>query len=256
MKDTPFDLTGKAALVTGGSRGLGKAMARLFAQAGADVMICSRKEEELRGAAAEIADGLTTRAEFTAADLTDRNDVRRLADEAVERLGKIDILVNNAGQNVPQPIDQIDDATWDRLVQLNLTTPMQLTRALVPAMKQRGWGRVIHISSIMALQSTPERNAYSATKAALHGTMMASALDLGPHGVTVNCIAPGPFATEMPMAILSDEQKQTLAARTAVGRWGEPDELAPTALLLASDAGRYITGTVVVVDGGATCRMF
>jgi len=256
MKNTVFDLSGRAVLVTGGSRGLGKAMCRLLAEAGADVFICSRHHDELSQAAAEIDAGLSTRVDFTAADLSRREDVRRVAEEAVERLGKIDVLINNAGRNVPQAIEQIDDATWDNLIQLNVTTPMQLTRALVPPMKQRGWGRVIHISSIMALHSTPERNAYSATKAALHGMMMAGALELGPYGVTVNAIAPGPFATEMPMSILDDDQKKALAARTALGRWGEPHELAGTALLLASDAGSYITGTVLVVDGGACARMF
>jgi NAD(P)-dependent dehydrogenase (short-subunit alcohol dehydrogenase family) len=125
---------------------------------------------------------------------------------------------------------------------------MRLTRALVPGMKQRGWGRVIHISSIMALGSTPARNAYSATKAALIGMSRASALDLGPHGVTVNCIAPGPIATEMPISILSEEQQGKLAARTALGRWAKADELMGPALLLASDAGSYITGACLVVE--------
>ena len=152
-------------------------------------------------------------------------------------MGKIDILVNNAGFNMPQAIDQIRDKDWDRLVELNLTSCMALTRALVPGMKERRWGRVIHISSIMGLVSTAGRNAYSATKAALLGLARASALDLGPFNITVNCIAPGPFATEMPMSILSPEQQAALAARTALGRWARPEELAGPALLLASEAG-------------------
>jgi NAD(P)-dependent dehydrogenase (short-subunit alcohol dehydrogenase family) len=133
---------------------------------------------------------------------------------------------------------------------------MALTRAVVPDMKRRGWGRVIHISSIMALASTPKRNAYSATKAALIGMAQASALDLGPFGITVNCLAPGPIATDMPMSILSKPQQDALAARTAMNRWGRPDELVGPALLLASDAGSYITGAVLVVDGGAVARIF
>jgi len=161
-----FDLSGRVALVTGGSRGLGKAMATIFAEAGASVVISSRHETELQAAAAEIRDKTAARAEYIAADMTSRNDVRRLADEAVERMGKIDILVNNAGFNVPQPIDQIRDEDWDRLVELNLTSCMALSRALVPGMKERRWGRVIHISSIMGLASTAGRNVYSATKAA------------------------------------------------------------------------------------------
>ena len=251
-----FDLTGRAALVTGGSRGLGKAMARAFAEQGADVFLCSRKGEELQAAAADIRSATGRRVEWLAADMTHRDEVRRLAETAVAQLGKIDMLVNNAGFNVPQAIDQIDDATWDRLVELNLTSCMALTRAIVPGMKQRRWGRVIHTSSIMGLASTAGRNVYSATKAALIGMAKASALDLGSYNITVNCLAPGPFATEMPMSILSKEQQDVLGGRTALGRWGQPEELMGPALLLASEAGSYITGAVLVVDGGATCRVF
>lgn len=256
MKNTLFDLPGRVALVTGGSRGLGKAMARIFATAGADVMICSRGEEELKTAAAEIGDGTGTRVEYLVADLTRREDVARLAETTVERLGKVDVLVNNAGSNVPQPIDEIDDETWDRLVELNLTSCMALTRALVPGMKARRWGRVIYISSIMALASAAGRSPYSATKAALIGMTKAAALDLGPYNVTVNCIAPGPFATELPMSLLSEEQKANFAERTALGRWGRPEELAGPALLLASEAGSYITGSVLLVDGGTLSKVF
>ena len=124
-----FDLTGRVALVTGGSRGLGKAMATIFAEAGAAVILSSRHETELEAAAAEIGDKTAARAEYIAADMTNRDDVRRLADEAAKRMGQIDILVNNAGFNVPQPIDQVRDEDWDRLVELNLTSCMALTRA-------------------------------------------------------------------------------------------------------------------------------
>lgn len=256
MKNPLFDLSGRAALVTGGSKGIGKAIARGFARAGADVMICSRQEDHLRSAVAEIAEGTPVRVEYAVADMSRREDVKRLADTALQRLGKVDVLVNNAGYNVPQPIDEIRDETWDGLVELNLTSCMALTRALAPGMKQRRWGRVIHISSIMGLASTAQRSAYSATKAALLGLARAAALDLGPFGITVNCIAPGPIATEMPMSILSDRQKADFSGRTALGRWARPEELAGPALLLASEAGSYITGAVLVVDGGATIKVF
>jgi NAD(P)-dependent dehydrogenase (short-subunit alcohol dehydrogenase family) len=251
-----FDLTGRVALVTGGSRGLGKAMATIFAQSGAAVLISSRHEDELQAAAAEIHAATAARVEYLATDMTCRDDVHRLAAAALDRLGKVDILVNNAGANLPQAIDQIRDEDWDRLVELNLTSCMMLSRDLVPGMKQRRWGRIIHISSIMGLASTAGRNVYSATKAALVGMAKASALDLGAFNITVNCLAPGPFATEMPMSILSPEQQNALAARTAVNRWGRPEELAGPALLLASEAGSYITGTVLVVDGGALAKVF
>jgi NAD(P)-dependent dehydrogenase (short-subunit alcohol dehydrogenase family) len=149
----------------------------------------------------------------------------------------VDILISNAGWNICAPVEEIRDEDWNTLLELNVTSSMVLTRALAPGMKERRWGRILYTSSIVALVSTPERVAYSTTKAALHGMVKANALQLGPHGITVNCIAPGPFATEMPMRILSKEQKQRFATRTAVGRWGQPPEIAPAALLLASDAG-------------------
>jgi NAD(P)-dependent dehydrogenase (short-subunit alcohol dehydrogenase family) len=256
MNNPLFDLTGKIALVTGGSKGLGKAMARAFAEAGADVVISSRHEDELRTALPDIRSGTEARGEYLVADMSRRDDVRRLADEALKRMGRVDILVNNAGSNNPQPIDQIGDADWDHILELNLTSCMALTRALVPQMKSRRWGRVIHISSIMALASKEGRNAYSATKAALIGMARASALDLGQYNITVNCLAPGPFLTDLPGSLLSDEEKQVFASRTALGRWGDPRELAGPALMLASEAGSYITGAVLVVDGGTLCKTF
>jgi len=256
MSSPLFDLTGRVALVTGGSKGLGKAMARGFAEAGADVVISSRHDDELRAAAAEITAGLKTRCVTIVADMTDRKDVARLAAEAQKAFGHVDILVNNAGSNNPQQIDQITDDSWDRIVELNLTSCMALSRALAPGMKERKWGRIIHISSIMGLASKEGRNSYSATKSALIGLARASALDLGEQNITVNCIAPGPFLTDLPGKMLSDEEKQVFARRTALGRWGNPRELAGPALLLASEAGSYITGQVLVVDGGCLIKTF
>ena len=256
MKGTIFDLSGRSALVTGGSKGLGKAMARGFAEAGADVAICSRHEDELRRAAAEIVDGTKANCHHLVADMSRRGEADRLAEWALEAMGKVDILVNNAGANRPQAIDAITDQVWDQIVELNLTSCMALSRALIPQMRERKWGRVIHISSIMGLGSKAERDSYSATKFALHGLAKASALDVGADNVTVNCIAPGPFATDMPGLLLTDEQKQTFAEGTALGRWGQPDELVGPALLLASEAGSYITGEVLVVDGGGLSKIF
>ena len=256
MKNSIFDLSGRVALVTGGSRGIGFAIARGFARAGADLFLCSRKEETLVEAAGRLGDETGVRVEYTVADMSSRDDVNRTAQTAAERFGHVDILVNNAGWNIPQAIDEIRDEDWDYVVELNLSGVMTMTRALAPGMKERGWGRIIHISSIMGLGSTATRNVYSATKAALIGMCRATALDLGRSGITVNCIAPGPIATEMPMSILSKEQQDAFSRRTAAGRWGKPDELAGPALLLASDAGSYITGTTLVVDGGVMANVF
>jgi NAD(P)-dependent dehydrogenase (short-subunit alcohol dehydrogenase family) len=251
-----FDLSDRVALVTGGSKGLGKAMARGFAECGANVVISSRHETELKAAAHEIAGGTQSNVAHFVADMTQRGDVAKLAKHALGAFGRVDILVNNAGSNTPQAIDKITDEAWDRIVELNLTSCMALTRALVPQMKERRWGRIIHISSIMGLSSKEERNAYSATKSALLGLARASALDLGAFGITVNCLAPGPFLTDLPGSLLSNEQKQVFADRTALGRWAEPRELAGPALLLASEAGSYITGAVLVVDGGSIVKTF
>jgi NAD(P)-dependent dehydrogenase (short-subunit alcohol dehydrogenase family) len=249
-----FDLTGKVALITGGSKGLGKAMARGLADAGADIIISSRHEDELRAALDEILAGTSRRGHYVVADMSQRADVDRLASSALAAMGRVDILVNNAGTNIPQPIDEIGDAEWNAVMDLNLNSVMWLTRSLVPQMKARRWGRIIHISSIMGLVSAPGRNVYSVTKSALIGFARASALDLGSFGITVNCIAPGPFLTDLPMRLLSDEQKRKFTEMTALGRWGEPKELIGPALLLASEAGSYITGTTLVVDGGWLAR--
>src|SRR5207247_7437307 len=138
------------------------------------------------------------------ADMSQRADVARLAKTALEVMGRVDILVNNAGTNKPEPIDAITDDAWDNVLEINLTSIMVLTRALVPQMKERRWGRIIHISSVMGLVSKEARNVYSATKSALLGLARASSLDLGKHGITVNCIAPGPFLTDLPGRLLSE----------------------------------------------------
>lgn len=251
-----FDLRGKVALVTGGSKGLGKAMALGLAEAGASLFLCSRHADELQVVGEEIRQATGGEVAWTTADMSRREECDRLASAAQARFGRVDILINNAGSNTPQAIDTITDEAWDRIVELNLSSCMALTRAVVPGMKSRGWGRVIHISSIMGLASKAGRNSYSATKSALLGLARASALDLGRHGITVNCIAPGPFLTDLPASVLTPAEQQAFADRTAVGRWGNPRELAGPALLLASDAGSYITGTVLVVDGGTLAGTF
>ena len=254
MSTNLFDLTGKVALVTGGSKGLGKAMARGLAEAGADVAICSRNETELQAALAEILQGTGRRGRYFVADMGKRGEAERLARETLAALGRVDVLVNNAGTNKPEAIDAITDEHWDRVLEINLSSVMALTRALVPGMKERRWGRIIHISSVMGFVSKEKRNIYSATKSALIGLARASALDLGEFGITVNCIAPGPFLTDLPGSILSAAEKKAFADRTAVGRWGDPRELVGPTLLLASEAGSYITGETLVVDGGYLAR--
>ncbi|MSR79451.1 MAG: SDR family oxidoreductase [Gemmataceae bacterium] len=249
-----FDLSGKVALITGGSQGLGKAMARGLVEQGAKVILASRDEAKLRKSLDEVLLGTTGEGKILVVDLAKRGEAGRLAKEAEALWGRVDILVNNAGSNRPEVIDRITDEAWDQIVELNLTSVMALTRSVAKGMKERGWGRVIHIASIMATVSKEGRNTYSATKSALLGLARANALDLGPFGITVNCLSPGPFLTELPGKLLSDADKAVFAVHTALGRWGQPDELVGAALLLASPAGAYITGTNLIVDGGYLCR--
>ncbi len=250
-----FDLSGRTALVTGGNRGLGKAITQGLAEAGARVLIASRHEDELKASASEITATVPgTDIRIFVADLSRREESDALTTHALKEFGTVDIFVNNAGVNTPQPIDEIEDETWDRTLEINVTAGMRISRALVPAMKAQCWGRIIHISSVLGVGSRPGRNSYSASKAALIGLTKASALDLGPHGITVNAIGPGPFLTDMPLSLLSEPEKDVFSQRTALKRWGQPRELAGPVLMLASEAGSYITGEMLLVDGGAFAR--
>jgi len=256
MLNQLFDLSGRVALVTGGSKGIGKAIARGYAEAGANVAISARNEDQLQAAAEEIGQGLDVQVDYRVCDMLQRDQVNDLARWAIDTLGRVDVLVNNAGGNQPQSLVETTDEVWDRILELNLTSCMQLSRAVAPQMIERKWGRIIYTSSVMALASNAARGLYSATKAALVGMARAQALELGPHGITVNCIAPGPVATDLPMSLLSDEQKKKFSDRTAVLRWGQTIDMVGPALLLGTDAGAYVTGTVILADGGMLCRTF
>jgi len=249
-----FDLSGRVALITGGSRGIGKAIAQGFAEAGASIVVASRNEDELVRARAEIERTTGAKVAHIAADLSRRGEVRVVAEKALEVFGRVDVLLNNAGGNRPQPIDEVTDEVWDYFLELNLSSCMALTRALVPQMKERRWGRIIYTSSIFGFTSVAGRSLYSSTKSALLGLARANAIDLGPFGITANCLAPGPFSTELTAANFTEAARDLFASRTALGRWGETRELVGPALLLASDAGSYITGTAIVVDGGTIVK--
>ncbi len=251
-----FNLAGRVALVTGGSKGIGKACARGLAECGASVAISARHEDELKKAKAEIGDNLSVRVEYFVADMNDRDAVKKLAKDVLAKFGRCDILFNNAGSNKPQTLVDTTDEVWDNIVELNLTSCMLLSREIVPTMIKNKWGRIVYTSSIMGLASNPARGCYSATKAALIGMARAQALELGPHGITVNCLAPGPIATDLPMSLLSPEQKKVFAERTAVKRWGQTIDMVGPVLLLATDAGAYVTGNVILADGGILCRTF
>ncbi|PQO27787.1 SDR family NAD(P)-dependent oxidoreductase [Blastopirellula marina] len=251
-----FDLTGRSALITGGSKGIGKTLARAFAASGANVCITARHQDELESAVEEISQGLSVRVGYRVCDMADRAAVDAMAVDVLKDFQGIDILINNAGTNRPEVLTETTDEVWDQVLELNFTACMRLARHVVPDMKEKNWGRIIHLSSVMALASNPGRGLYSGTKAALIGMAKAHALELGPYGITVNCLCPGPIATDLPMSLLNDEQKQRFADRTALKRWGKTIDMVGPALLLGSDAGAYITGTTILADGGLTCRTF
>ena len=244
-----FSVAGRVALVTGGSAGLGKAMARGLAEAGADVAIAARRKDVLEEAFAEILDGTGRRGHAVVADLSRRGEAERVAQEVVGALGRVDILVSNAGANVPEAIDEVTDEIWDTVLNTHVHTAMALTRALAPQMKERRWGRVVYISSGLGFKGMERRSSYTTAKAALMGLARSAAIDLGPYGITVNCLAPGMFLTEA-LRWLTDEQRTQLESAAALNRAAEPEELVGPLLFLASDAGSYVSGATLVVDGG------
>jgi NAD(P)-dependent dehydrogenase (short-subunit alcohol dehydrogenase family) len=251
-----FSLAGKSALITGGSKGIGLAVARGFAEAGADIAICSRHGDELEAAVRQIGQGLKVKVVQRVCDMTNRGDVDALAKWAETSLGKVDILFNNAGSNEPAPLVEQTDESWDRILELNLSSCMRLSRALAPGMISRKWGRIMFTSSIMGLASFAARGTYSATKSALLGLARAYALELGKYNITVNCLAPGPVLTDLPMSLLSEQKKQEFSDRTAVKRWGQTIDMVGPMLMLCSEAGAFVSGTVLVADGGLLARTF
>jgi NAD(P)-dependent dehydrogenase (short-subunit alcohol dehydrogenase family) len=247
-------LSGKTALITGASKGLGKAMALALGREGARLILVSRNLEQTRETAkAVIAAGGTAEAFQT--DVTDEQQIARLEKEATAKCGKINILINNAGINIRKAVTDFTLSEWNQVQGSNLTSAFLMCRAFVPQMKGQGYGRIINLTSIMSHVAIAGRTAYASSKAGLLGFTRALALELAPDQITVNGISPGPVGTEMNKPIMENpELNQQFISKIPLGRWGKEAEIGQLAVYLCSEDAGFITGTDVLIDGGWTAQ--
>ena len=250
---TLFDLTGRLALVTGSSRGLGETFARGLAEAGARVVLHGRDPETLSAAARRHLAATGREPATTVFDVTDPDAVRRELAHLVEQHGTPDVLVNNAGTQSRAPFTEVTDRAWDDVLATNLSSAFHVSRALAPGMVERGSGKIVHVASVQSRLARRTIAPYAAAKGGLVLLAQGMAADLAPHGIQVNALSPGYFATEMNAALVADPEFDAwVTGRTPAGRWGRVEELVGTLVYLCSDASSFVCGQNVVVDGGLT----
>jgi 3-oxoacyl-[acyl-carrier protein] reductase len=246
-----LDLNGKVAVVTGSSRGIGRAVAVALAARGAAVVVNYAGNAAAAGETADAVRACGTEALVIAADVADQEQVNAMMKKALEKFGRIDILVNNAGINRDNLLPRMREEDWDAVINVNLKGAYNCARAVMRPMLKARWGRIINISSVVGLAGNPGQANYAAAKAGLVGLTKSLARELGSRNITVNAVAPGYIATDM-TAGLTEENKAGMLDRIALGRLGEPEEVASVVAFLAGDGAGYITGQVIVVDGGMT----
>ena len=250
MAFSKLDLSGRVAVVIGGTSGIGRALAHGLAEAGADVVPSSRREEQVESTAAEI-ESLGRRAVRCTSDVADRESLQTLLDQAVAALGKVDILVNCAGITKRTPTLDVSDDEWDSIIETNLTGTLRGCQVFGRHMIQNGYGRIINIASLSTFVSLYEVAAYAASKSAVASLTKSLAIEWAKKGVNVNAIAPGVFRTALNTKLLDETPRgQEFLTRTPMGRFGNVEELAGAAVFLASEAASFVTGEVLVVDGG------
>ncbi|QDT93946.1 SDR family NAD(P)-dependent oxidoreductase [Gimesia algae] len=250
-----FDLTGRVAIITGGSKGLGAAMAEGLASAGANLLLTSRNQAEVEATAAQIQSDYGNRVLGMAADVTDAEQVTAMTERAISEFGKIDILINNAGINIRGPIDELTLEEFQDVQNVNVTGPWLCVRSVVPHMKAAKYGKIINLASTLGLVGMSNRTPYTASKGAMVQMTRALGLELCEYGITCNAICPGPFLTPMNEPFAETEEiKKFIVGAVAMNRWARMEEIQGAAIFLASDASSYMTGSMVTVDGGWTAR--